>query len=216
MPRRVPLVLVIALLLSSISLAKKKNKQELPDLVLNAETAVVVIHPDAGEPIPNPIANRAAEENVENALTKWGRFHLVKNPQTADLVIAVRKGHAGGPTIKNSPTDNRPVVLQPTDGDPPIGAQQGGRRPGEDPSVPPPLTDPGLGPQDRGPHLSNEMGPSEDSFEVYRGGTEYPLDAAPLWRYMSKNALDAPAVAAVSQFRKVIGESEKQRQESHK
>ena len=207
MPRRVSLVLLIALLLSCISLAKKKNKQELPDLVLNAQTVLVVIHPDAGEPVTNPIANRTAQENVENAVTKWGRFRLVMSPQTADLVIAVRKGHASGPTISNSPTDNRPVILQPNDGDARIGAQQG---------RPPGLSDPGPGPQDRGPHLSNEIGPSEDSFEVYLGGVEYPLDTSPVWRYMGENALDPPTVAAVSQFRKAIDESEKQRQQSHK
>jgi len=207
MPRRVPLVLLIALLLSCISFAKKKNKQELPDLVLNAQTVFVVIHPDAGEPVTNPTANRTARENVENALTKWGRFHLVMSPQTADLVIAVRKGHAGGPTISNSPADDRPVILQPNNGDVRVGAQKG---------RPPELSDPGLGPQDRGPHISNEIGSSEDNFEVYRGGVEYPLDASPVWRYMGKNALDAPTVAAVSQFRKAIAESEKQRQESHK
>lgn len=207
MPRRVPLVLLISLLLSCISFAKKKNKQELPDLVLDAHTVLVVIDPEAGEPVTNPIANRTARENVENALTKWGRFHLVMSPQTADLVIAVRKGHAGGPTISNSPADNRPVILQPNDGDTRVGAQQG---------HPPGLNDPGLGPQDRGPHVSNEIGPSEDTFEVYRGGVEYPLDAPPVWRFLGKDALDAPAVAAVSQFRKTIAESEKQRQERHK
>jgi len=203
MPRRVPLVVLIALLLSCISFAKKKNKQELPDLVLNAQNVLVVIHPDAGEPVTNPTANRSARENVENALAKWGRFRLVMSPQTADLVIAVRKGHAGGPTISNSPADDRPVILQPNDGNVRIGAQQG---------RPPGVSDPGLGPQNRGPHIQNEIGSSEDSFEVYLGGVEYPLDAAPVWRYMAKNALDAPTVAAVSQFQKAIDESEKQRQ----
>src|SRR5215472_9076788 len=203
MRRRVPLILLIALLLSWMSFAKKKNKQELPDLVLNAHNVLVVIHPDAGEPVANPTANRTARENVENALTKWGRFRLVMSPQTADLVIAVRKGYAGGPTISNSPADDRPVIVQPNGGNARIGAQQG---------RPPGLSDPGLGPQDRGPHISNEIGSSEDSFKVYRGGVEYPLDASPLWHYMGKNALDAPTVAAVSQFRKAIDESEKQRQ----
>src|SRR5215467_13008395 len=204
MPRRIPFVLLIALFLSCISFAKKKSKQELPDLVLNAQTVLIVIQPDAGEPVNNPTANRAAQENVENAFTKWGRFHLVMSAQTADLVIAVRKGHAGGPTISNSPADDRPVILQPNDGNVRIGAQQG---------RPPGVSDPGLGPQNRGPHIQNEIGSSEDSFDVYLGGAEYPLDASPVWRYMGKNALDAPTVAAVSQFRKAIDESEKQRQQ---
>lgn len=204
MPRRIPLVVLFVLILTCISFAKKKNKQELPDLVLNAQTVFVAIHPDAGEPVTEPTANRIARENVENALTKWGRFHLAMSPQAADLVIAVRKGHAGGPTISNSPADDRPVIVQPNDGDVRVGAQQG---------RPPGLSDPGLGPQDRGPHISNEIGSSEDSFEVYRGGVEYPLDASPVWRYMANKALDAPAVAAVTQFRKAIDESEKQRQQ---
>jgi hypothetical protein len=202
MPRRITLLLLTALLVSCISFAKKKNKQELPDLVLNAHTVLVVIHPEAGEPVTNPTANRNARENVENALTKWGRFRFVMSPQTADLVIAVRKGHAGGPTITNSPADDRPVILQPNDGSVRIGAQQG-RAPG--------VSNPGPG-QDRGPQIQNEIGSSEDSFEVYLGGVEYPLDAAPVWRYMGKNALDAPTVAAVSQFQKAVDESEKQRQ----
>ena len=203
MLRRLPLLLLIALLFSGMSFAKKKNKQELSNLVLNSQTVFVVIQPDTGEPVTNPTANRSARENVENALTKWGRFRLAMSPQTADLVIAVRKGHAGGPTISNSPADDRPVILQPNDGNVRIGAQQG---------RPPGVSDPSLGPQNRGPHIQNEIGSSEDSFEVYLGGVEYPLDGAPVWRYMGKNVLDAPTVAAVSQFQKAIDESEKQRQ----
>lgn len=204
MPRRTAFVLLITLLLSCVSFAKRKHKQELPDLVLNAQTVMVVIRPDAGEPVTNPIANRTAQENVENALSKWGRFRLVMSPQVADLIIAVRKGHSGGPTIGNSPADDRPVILQPNDGDVRIGAQQG---------HPPGLNDPGLGPQDRTPRIGSEIGPSEDTFEIYCGGVEYPLDAPAMWRYMGKNALDAPTVAAVSQFRKAVDESEKQRQQ---
>ena len=207
MPRRIAFVLLIPLLLSCVSFAKKKNKQELPNLVLDAQTVLVVIQPDAGEPVTNPTANRSARENVENALTKWGRFRLVMSPQTADLVIAVRKGYAVGTTIGNSPADDRSVILQPQDGNIRIGAQQG---------RPPAVSDPGRGPQNRGPHTQNEAGSPEDSFEVYLGKAEDPLDSAPVWRYMGKNALDAPAVAAVSQFQKAIDESEKQRQQNQK
>ena len=45
--------------------------------------------------------------------------------------------------------------------------------------------------------------------QVYRGGVQYPLDSAPVWRYMSKNALRPPTVQAVEQFKKAITESEK-------
>jgi hypothetical protein len=44
------------------------------------------------------------------------------------------------------------------------------------------------------------------------GGVDYPLDAPPVWRYTAKDALKAPRVDAVEQFRKAIDESEQQRQ----
>jgi hypothetical protein len=185
--------------------AKDKKKQVLPDYVLNAQTVLVVIYPDAGEPLTNPTANRTAQDNVEKALMKWGRFRLVMDAQTANLVIAVRKGHAGGPTISNSPIDDRPVIVQPSGGDIRVGGQRG---------RPPDLDNPDLGRSaDRGPRIGNEIGTREDVFEVYRGGIEYPLDAAPVWRYIGKDALNGPQVAAVEQFRKAVNESEKQHQQ---
>jgi hypothetical protein len=215
------ILLLVVLVLAPPALAKDKKKQVLPDYVLRAQTLVVVIHPDAGEPLTNPTANRTAQDNVERALMKWGRFKLVMDAQTADLVVAVRKGHASGPTITNSPTDNPPLIYQPSGRDTRAGGQQG---------RPPDLSNPGLGgaadrgPPDRGPRIGNEIGSSDDTFEVYRGGVEHPLDTAPVWRHMAKGALnlapsrtpsvgDEPKVPAVEQFRKAIDESEKQHQQ---
>ena len=62
----------------------------------------------------------------------------------------------------------------------------------------------------RGPQLGSQIGSSNDTFEVYMGGGEYPLDAPPLWRYIAKDSLNAPPSEAVEQFRKAIEESEKQ------
>jgi hypothetical protein len=199
---RTSIILICLVLLSLPTFAKNKKKQTLPNVVLNARTVYVVIEPDAGEPVANPTSNRTALENVEKAISTWGRFQLSMEPDTADLVITVRKGHAFGPTIQNSPTDNRPVILQPNNGDIRIGAQQGRPRG---------TTDSGI-PEDRGPHMGNTSGSADDSFAVYLGGVEDPLDSSPVWRYMEKNALHAPQVTAVEKFRKAIEESEKQRQ----
>lgn len=57
--------------------------------------------------------------------------------------------------------------------------------------------------------MGNEIGASEDTFEVYRGGVEYPLDAPPVWRYIAKDCLREPTVAAVEEFRKAIAQAEK-------
>jgi len=72
--------------------AKKKEKVLLPDFVLKAQTVVVLILPDAGEPMNDPFANRKAQEEVEKALMKWGRYRLTQDASTADLVIGVKKG----------------------------------------------------------------------------------------------------------------------------
>ncbi len=183
--------------------AKNKKKQVLPDYVLRAERVYVVIAADAGEPVSNPNANRTARADVEKALSRWGRFTLVMEPSTADLVISVRKGMASGMVIRDAPQDNRPVIYQPNPSDARIGSRGG--RPGD-------LTDQ-AGNENRGPRLSNQIGSSEDSFEVYMGGGEYPLDAPPVWRYTAKNALSGPQVPAVEQFKKVLEEAQKQSQQ---
>jgi hypothetical protein len=193
------LVLLAALLPLSAS-GKDKKKSTFPEYVLRATTVLVVISADAGEPLDQPMANTTARENVEKALMNWGRFHLVPDGGDSDLVIAVRTGSGKmmRPTIKGGPIDNRPGVAQRTDGGIRIGAQQGH----------PPLNDPGMGPQG-GPRISNEVGPSEDMFEVYRGGVVDPLDSPAVWRYVAKDCLRPPQVSAVEEFRKAIAEAEK-------
>jgi hypothetical protein len=190
--------------LALVPLAFAKEKQTLPNYVLQAHTVAVMIQPDAGEPVANPTLNRTAQENVEKALSQWGRFQLVTDASFADLVIVVRKGHAGGPAIANSPTDNRPVVIQQGGGGTTrVGVQQG---------QPSDLTYPLPG-QPTGPRPAGETGATEDSFEVYQGKVDYPMDRAPFWRYRGKDVLDAPQDRAVEQFRKAVAEAEKQQKQ---
>ncbi|HXY07277.1 MAG TPA: hypothetical protein VEI52_05415 [Terriglobales bacterium] len=192
------------LALISVAPAKDKKKFLLPNYVLQAHTVYVVIDPDAGVSITNPNENRTAQEDVEKALSNWGRLSPVMSPQTADLVISIRKGHGRNvnPTIGGIPND-RPVIMQPTDGGIRVGAQQG---------TPPPVSDTTVGPPPSGPHPRTEIGSADDVFAVYRGQVEYPLDSPPVWRYTAKDALNSPNVPAVAQFRKVIEEAEKQQQ----
>jgi len=191
----------LVLLFAACAIAKDKKKPPVSDIVLRAQTVLVVIHPDAGEPLTDPRANRTAHDDVEQAMMTWGRFRVVRDTETADLIIAVRKGHANGPTVKNAPGDTiiYPPTRQPSSRQPPLT---------------PPLTHPPLeGPAGTGPRVTNEAGPAEDTFEVYLGRMEYPLEAAPVWRYMAKDALNGPKVKAVEQFHNAIDESEKQHQQ---
>jgi hypothetical protein len=205
MSGRISIALLFILLLSVLQLqAKNKKKQLLPEDVLRAQTIMVVIHPDAGEAVTAPLANRNAQDEVERAITKWGRFDLVMDAYIADLIIAVRKGNKNGPIIGHSPADDRPVIFQPGAADARIGAQE---------ARPPDLSQPLPGDMgNRGPQLGTQIGSSDDTFEVYRGRVKYPLDTSPVWRYIAKDSLNAPQVPAVEQFRKAVEESEKQSQ----
>jgi len=120
---------------------------------------------------------------------------------TADLVITVRKGSDKivQPTVGGLPTNDRPVIVQPTDNGIRLGGQKG--QPPGTPTSPP--TQPG-------PQV--EVAPREDVFAVYQGHVDAPLQQAPIWRYMKKDALRSPAVPAVDEFRKAIAEAEKQQQ----
>jgi hypothetical protein len=206
MPRRVSWLLLLSLTLAATAGAKDKSKASLPEIVLRAQTALVVIAPEAGEPLDHPTANATARDNVEKALLQWGRLRLVMDGGEADLVISVRTGSHGAPTVRGGPIDQRPGVVQPTDGGIRIGAQQGH----------PPNSDPTMGPQDNGPRIGKEAGSPDDDFEVYLGNVQSPLDSSPIWRYMAKDCLRAPEVTAVEQFRKAITESEKQQQQKKK
>jgi len=192
------LVILAALLAVPLS-AKDKKKPTLPDYVLKASTVQVVISPGSGEPLDEPSANATARENVEKALMEWGRLRPVLEGMQADLVITVRRGtKMGEPTIQGGPVDSRPGVGQSTDSTVRIGAQHG--------------TPTGVGPQSApqsGPRLGKAMGSSDDTFEVYRGDVDDPLDAPAVWRYIAKDGLRAPEVTAVEEFRKAMAEAEK-------
>ncbi len=201
--------LLITLLAVTLSFGKDKNKDkkdkshpQLSEFVLRAQTAYVVIDPDAGEPVTDPMANARARDDVERALMKWRRFRLVPDPSLADLVISVRRGSGSSvsPTIRGGPIDQRPVIFQPNDGDVRMGGQRG-QPPGTDPRDP-------LG---RQPHIGTEVGEADDTMEVFLGthDEDNALTGSPVWRYIAKDALRGPNVPAVDQFRKAIDDSEK-------
>jgi hypothetical protein len=199
---RIRVLLSLALLFACLAVAKDKKKSTLPDYVLNAQTYFVLIDPDAGTPVNAPLANRTAQDDVERALLNWGRLKPVMTMSMADLVITVRTGNGktAQRTMDGEPTNDRPVVVQPNDNGIRVGAQQG-RNPDAAQT----------GPQSAPPGLGTEISAAEDSFLVYRGNHDSqgppPLEGAPVWRYVHKNALHSPDVPAVGEFRKAIEEA---------
>jgi len=185
-----------------VAAGKEKKKILLPADVLEARTVLVVIDPDAGVSPDSPNANRIAQENVEKALMKWGRFELATDVSTADLVIAVRKGNGkfAQPTIGGIPNNNRPIIFEPTES----GGRAGGSR-----GTPPMAGDP-TAHRRSDPVPQIEVGSKDDMFVVHRGKRDNALDTPAVWRYSAKDALNAPADQAVNAFRKLITEAERQ------
>lgn len=203
---RVRVILGLILVFAAFAPAKDKKKHTLPAYVLNARTVLVVVEPNAGISVTDPGANKTAAEDVEKAIMKWGWLTPVMDAQTADLIITVRKGHGRTvePTIGGGRVNDRPVVVESTDDSVRVGAQRGqntelGQRT----------------PQDNAPHPQAEVGSSEDTFAVYQGGVERPLDRSPIWRYVHKDALRGPSVPAVAEFRKLVEETQKQQNNQH-
>ncbi len=184
------------------------KKSALPQVVLNAQTVFVMVDPDAAIPVNDPGGNRAAREDVEKALIKWGRLKPTMTMSQADLVIVVRKGdkQAMNPTVDGQPPNDRPVIVQATDNTIRIGGQQG-RNPDAAQNGGPPSPRPGMG---------GQIGPTEDLFSVYLGRTEGALKRGPLWRYARKDALKSPDVPAVAEFKKAVDEAVKQQQKQGK
>lgn len=196
---RVSFLMII--LVASVAIAGDKKKVLLPAYVLQAKTVLVIIDPDAGISMTAPQENKTAQDDVEKALMKWGRFSPVLAGMPADLVITVRKGSGKlvQPTIGGEPTNDRPVIVQQTDNAIHIGGQVG-RAP-----------DPQQGiPQDKKPHTQMETAPPDDMFVVYEGSQGLHPDGPPVWHYYGKNALRSPDVPAVAEFRKLIEAALKQ------
>jgi hypothetical protein len=205
MQRRISIVLTLGLLLSSPVLAKDKDDNKLPVYILTAHTVSVLIDPEAGVDPKDPRANRIAQKDVETALANWGKYEVLMGPEAADLIIVVRKGHGrlADATISDPDPNNRPGVINPTDSGVMVGVQHG-----KPPVSGTPMSGGIPSPQTTG--RETEIGPVDDSFEVFEGGPDIkqPLVGAPAWRYIAKNGLHSHNVPAVVEFRKAVTAAE--------
>src|SRR5689334_3168769 len=121
-----PLLLLLALTAGAKD-KKDKKKSQISELILRAQTVHVVIDPYAGEPLDQPQSNAIARDNVEKELSEWGRYRVVMDGESSDLVIAIHTGdnRMSRPTIRGGPVDQRAGVGQETPSTIRIGGQHG-------------------------------------------------------------------------------------------
>jgi len=207
MPRRLPFFLMMGLLMAAPSLAKGKGDKALPPYILQARTVAVVVDPAAGIDPEDPRANQVAQKDVETALLNWGRFEPVIGATDADLIIVIRRGHGrlADATISDPRQNSRAGVINPTDDGIRVGAQHGNQ-----PSLGGASNGAGSEPsQSQPPQPQMEVGGVDDSFTVFDGKVEKPLDGAPGWRYMARDGLKPHGVPAVDEFRKAVAAADK-------
>ena len=205
-----------AMLLPSL-LAPEQVKSTLRRRCPAGASVAVVIDPTAGVSMDDPQANQVAQRDVETAFLA-GVGSARARRRSVRLIIVVRRGTgkmASEPSIILNRIDGRWVVdpietvsasassvatppaetLQRFAGclpgcfDPDPGGAQNGQ-----------ITD------DRA-HPQMEIGnsASNDSFLVYRGRTEKPLDGPVVWRYEEKNEVKPHTVPAVRRFPQGVG-----------
>ena len=189
---------VVGIGVGALAVSAKEKKPVMPTYILTARTVAVVVDPMAGMSLTNPNANPTAQRDVEMALKEWGRFDEVMEVRDADLIIVVRKGTGKlvDETMAN-PQNNRTNAGNRMPGGAGAGAGMGNAEDASQ-SAPPG----GMRPQ-------AEIGEADDSFTVYQGQMEHPLDGPIGWRWIRKDGLRPHDVPAVDEFRKAIEDAEK-------
>lgn len=190
-------------LLATCGFAKDKTKNILPAYVLQAKTVAVVIDPNAVISIDDPRANEMAQKDVEAAFLKWGRFNLVPDPKTADLIVMVRKGNS------HLMDDAMPDPRQSNGIDPANRGGSMGPSRGAEPAMP---GQPGLESSRQTPQTG--IADPGDLFSVFKGGqnTRY---ATPVWNYTGRDGLNPQSVPAVTAFKKAVAAADKAEAEKH-
>ncbi len=208
MRMRVATFVALGLMMAVPVLAKSKDKT-LPPYILQAHTVAVIIAPATEMDPEDPRSNAIAQQDVEEALIKWGRFELVDTTLGADLIIVVRKGHLRpADPMRTDPSQTGGVSPANNGG---VGAPRPPLMGGQDGMGP-------RGPQSGSPQSQSPQAPSQqpqtevmtdDSFAVFDGRAERRMEGDPGFRYMGQQGLRSHDVPAVEAFKKAVVAADK-------
>ena len=179
-------------------------KPIVPEFVRIAHTVAVLVDPDAGVSLEDPQANQVAQRDVETALANWGRYLTVIGSEDADILIVIRRGnkHLVEQSVSDPRQNSRAGVINPSQDGIGIGAQHGSQPPLSGSSRP-------GSPSTADTHPVTQIGSTDDSFAIFDGKNSHPLDGAPAWRLLARDALKPHTVPAVDEFRKAVAEADK-------
>ena len=178
---------------------------------VEARTIAVLAAGSPSSPEDTP-ENQRVRLDVQNALLKWGKYQVVLDASTADLIVVVHKSHVQ--TMPNgSPSTAGPVMVGPVDSGVNIGMGRGQTQP---------LSRTDIGRTGAGTRAGAEAGAVEDVLDVYlgrkpligdasRNSTQYPLDEPAAWSYEQMGALQSPKLEAIVAFRKAVEAAEKKK-----
>jgi hypothetical protein len=192
--RRAQSLAAVLLLFCTASFAKSPKKSNLNRMITQARYVIVTTY--YGNSIVNtntPPEDRNAMVAMEQALMKWGRYHVVYSPEMADLVVLVRKGRYGSVTGGGT-----------------IGVGNGG---GIRVGSPFPTNIPGTVPDNRptggtGPYGGVEAGMPDDELALY--DARLGLDGTPLWHRMQPQGLRTPKLPLLEELKKEVAEADKE------
>lgn len=177
MRRTAPIICVLLLLPLGASAGKKKIADQR---LLSAQYVCIVSASGNDIDSRTQEADRAAILRVENAINAWGRYHVVYNPENADIVLEVRTGRvagegAGGPV----PPPSVPIPGEP--GPTGTGVSIGMGRPSA-----------GTGPMSNGSEM-DVSSVHEDMISIYdaRVGMDNMKSSSVLWRRVMAHGLSA-------------------------
>lgn len=201
MQKTIPVACVALLLCVAANAGKKPKKPSVDQRLLSAQYVCIVSASGSDVDSRTQDADREAILRVENAMDAWGRYHVMYNPQNADIVLEVRTGRIAGANA-GGPIPAQPMPVPGVPGPTGSGVSVGVGAPNSGDA---PIT---------GGSEMDVSNVNEDMISIYdaRVGFDDMKDPAVLWRGVMAHGLSVSpngTVPLVEALKKAVTAAEK-------